>query len=76
MYDTIIFDLDGTLLDTLEDLMDSVNYIMDKYGFPRRTLEEIRTFVGNGLKNLLTKCVPTDMTEEDFEKALSEFKEY
>ena len=76
MYDTIIFDLDGTLLDTLEDLMDSVNYIMDKYGFPRRTLEEIRTFVGNGLKNLLTKCVPTDMSETDFEEALSEFKEY
>ena len=76
MYDTIIFDLDGTLLDTLEDLMDSVNYIMDKYGFPRRTLEEIRTFVGNGLKNLLTKCVPTDVSETDFEEALSEFKEY
>ena len=52
-YETVIFDLDGTLIDTLEDLKDSVNYIMRRYGFPERTLEEIRAFVGNGLRRLV-----------------------
>lgn len=52
-YDTVIFDLDGTLLNTLEDLTDSVNYAMDKYGFHTRTIDEVRRFVGNGLKKLM-----------------------
>lgn len=46
--DTVIFDLDGTLLNTLEDLTDSVNYAMERFGFPVHTIEEIRSFVGNG----------------------------
>lgn len=56
--DTIIFDLDGTLLDTLEDLADSVNFILDKYGFPPRTLNEIKSFVGNGLEKLMERALP------------------
>ena len=49
-YDTIIFDLDGTLLNTLEDLRDSLNAILIQNGFPQRSLEEVRRFVGNGVK--------------------------
>ena len=47
-YDTVVFDLDGTLLDTLEDLKDSVNHALESAGMPVRSLEEIRNFVGNG----------------------------
>lgn len=47
-YDTVIFDLDGTLLDTLGDLADSTNYALALHGLPARTLEEVRQFVGNG----------------------------
>ncbi len=54
----ILFDLDGTLLDTLEDLADAVNYTMDSWGYPRRTLEEVRRFVGNGARRLITLAVP------------------
>ncbi len=54
----ILFDLDGTLLDTLEDLRDSVNYVMRKFGYPERTLEEVRLFVGNGARRLMDQAVP------------------
>ena len=53
----ILWDLDGTLLDTLEDLMDGVNYALDQYGLAPRTLEEIRQFVGNGAANLINQAV-------------------
>ena len=54
----ILFDLDGTLLDTLEDLHDSVNQVMDQFGWPRRTLDEVRRFVGNGARRLMDQAVP------------------
>ena len=54
----IIFDLDGTLLDTLEDLRDSVNYALAQFGCPARTLEEVRTFVGNGAERLIALSLP------------------
>ena len=54
----VLFDLDGTLLDTLEDLMDAVNYALHQFGYPKRSLEEIRCFVGNGAANLMSKAVP------------------
>ena len=54
----ILFDLDGTLLDTLEDLADSVNYALGVYGYPTRTLAEIRSFVGNGAAKLIALSVP------------------
>lgn len=69
----IIFDLDGTLLDTLEDLADGVNYAMDVHGHPRRTLEEVRRFVGNGAKNLIARAVPEGA---DAEAALETFRVY
>ena len=52
-YDVVIFDMDGTLLDTLDDLMDSCNYALSTIGAPPRTREEIRQFVGNGIRNLM-----------------------
>lgn len=75
-YDTVIFDLDGTLLNTLEDLADAVNYVMEKNGFPRRTLEEVRHFVGNGIRRLMELSVPETVTGEQFERVFEEFREY
>ena len=51
-YDTIIFDLDGTLLNTLDDLRDSLNIALSKYGYEQLSLEKVRQYVGNGVKNL------------------------
>lgn len=58
-----IFDLDGTILDTLEDLAEATNYALRENGYPERSLEEIRGFVGNGAKNLIIRAVPVDDTE-------------
>lgn len=54
----ILFDLDGTLLDTLEDLMDGVNYALRQFHYPERSREEVRCFVGNGAARLMEKAVP------------------
>ncbi len=75
-YDAVVFDLDGTLLDTLEDLRSSVNHALRLYGFPERTREEIRTFVGNGVRNLMLKAVPRGADEPRFEEVFAEFKAY
>ena len=48
--DTVVFDLDGTLLDTLDDLVESVNYALEKHGLPLRTKQEVRSFLGNGIR--------------------------
>ena len=55
---TVVFDLDGTLLDTLQDLANAVNYALEKQGMPKRTLEEVRQFVGNGVRLLMIRAVP------------------
>jgi phosphoglycolate phosphatase len=75
-YDTIIFDLDGTLLNTLDDLRDSVNYMLEKNGFPQRSLDEIRRFVGHGVRNLVQLALPKEVTEDELTHYLSEFKEH
>lgn len=73
-YDTVIFDLDGTLLNTLEDLADSVNYALALNDLPCRTLTEIRCFVGNGVAKLLSRAVP-EGTDSDLEsKCLADFQ--
>ena len=74
--DTVIFDLDGTLLNTLEDLRDSVNVIMEQYGYPVHSLDQIRTFVGNGIGKLMERSVPGGRANPDLERALSDFKSY
>lgn len=75
-YDTVIFDMDGTLLNTLEDLADAVNAVMDSNGFPRRTLEEVRTFVGNGIRRLMELAVPENVQGEAFERVFEQFRSY
>ena len=56
-YDTVIFDLDGTLLDTLEDLKEAVNYALSVCDMPECSLEEVRRFVGNGIRKLMQRAV-------------------
>lgn len=75
MIKTVIFDLDGTLLNTLEDLKDSTNFALSQFGFPVRTIEEIRNFVGNGVKILIERAVPAGCDDETIEKCLAIFKE-
>jgi phosphoglycolate phosphatase len=75
-YEAVVFDLDGTLLDTLEDLRSSVNYALRLHGFPERTYEEIRTFVGNGVRNLMLKAVPGGEAEPAFEAVFEDFKRH
>lgn len=76
MIDTIIFDLDGTLLDTLEDLTDSVNYAMEQFRLQTRTIEEVRGFVGNGVAKLIERCIPQGVQNPLYEQILTAFKEY
>ena len=75
-YDTVIFDLDGTLMDTLEDLADSVNEILGRNGYPFKTIGEVRRIVGNGLKQTLTLCLPEGTDEAVVERLLPEFAAY
>ena len=75
-YDTVIFDLDGTLLNTLEDLADAVNYVMRANSYPERTIDEVRRFVGNGIRRLMELAVPEGVTGENFERVFEEFKSY
>lgn len=63
----VILDLDGTLLDTMEDITDSVNHTLVQFGFPPRTLEEVRAFVGNGAVKLLERALPCVLPQPEFE---------
>ena len=63
-YKAAIFDLDGTLVDSLEDLADSANAMLASYGFPRHGLEEYRYFVGNGARKLMERCLPKEKAGE------------
>ena len=75
-YKAVIFDLDGTLLDTLEDLKDSVNYALENAGMPLRSLEEVRTFVGNGVRRLMELAVPSGEENPEFDKVFEDFKKH
>lgn len=72
--DTIIFDLDGTLLYTLEDLKASVNYALEKHSMPPRSLDEVRSFVGNGVERLMELAVPQGKENPEFVKTFEDFK--
>lgn len=74
--EAVIFDLDGTLLNTLYDLTDSVNWALEKYGLPSRSMEEVRSFVGNGLRNLMLQAVPEGENNPVFESLFEFFREY
>ena len=75
-YKAVVFDLDGTLLNTLEDLRDSVNYGLEKNGMPKRSLEEIRRFVGNGVGKLIERAVPRGTTKDEEARVFEAFKQH
>lgn len=75
-YDAVIFDLDGTLTDTLEDLKNSANFALQSFGFPERTLDEVRSFVGNGVRKLIFRSVPCGTNEKTAENCLAVFREH
>lgn len=90
-YKTIVFDLDGTLLNTLTDLMNATNYSLRKNGYPERTRDEVRRFVGNGVRNLMIQAMPDSLCpsaaetgtpfgtiadQEAFDRAFADFKAY
>lgn len=76
LYDPIIFDLDGTLLNTLNDLAAAGNYALLQQGFPIHETEEYRYFVGNGIPKLIERICPLNSTEEVLERTYSLFSEY
>lgn len=73
MKNTVIFDLDGTLLNTLDDLTDAVNFAMAENGFPTHSTEKIKSFVGNGIKKLIERSVPNGCSEDKTEKCFQDF---
>lgn len=75
-YDSVIFDLDGTLLDTLDDLAAAVNHALARKGYPTRTVQEVCRFVGNGVEKLVRRAVPADTDEAEILDTLSVFKGY
>lgn len=79
-YNLAIFDLDGTILNTIEDLADALNYSLDKYGYAKRTLKDVVRFVGNGVRRLIvcgiTQDMQIDVTEEEINKVYETFTAY
>lgn len=75
-YNTYIFDLDGTLLNTLTDLAIATNHALRMYGMPERTTDEVRMFVGNGVRKLIERAVPAGTDNPDIENVYNTFREY
>lgn len=73
---TLVWDLDGTLMDTLQDLAEAVNHALRTFNMPERTIEEIRCFVGNGVRRLVQLSVPDGEQNPQFEAVFAEFKAY
>ncbi|WP_293526290.1 HAD family hydrolase [Prevotella sp.] len=76
MYNTYIFDLDGTLLSTLGDLAASCNYALRTNGMPERTVDEVRQFVGNGVKKLMERAIPGGLDNDKFDKTYADFRQH
>ncbi|SEV86826.1 phosphoglycolate phosphatase [Prevotella aff. ruminicola Tc2-24] len=76
MYSTYIFDLDGTLLNTLDDLAASVNYALRQYGMPEHPVDAVRRFVGNGVRLLMQRAVPEGADNPMFEEIFATFRQY
>ena len=76
LYNIFVFDLDGTLLDTLQDLANSVNYALRQHGMPEHTIDDIRRFVGNGVRLLMERAVPDGARNPQFEAAFATFRQY
>ncbi|MDO4966075.1 MAG: HAD family hydrolase [Lachnospiraceae bacterium] len=75
-YELLIFDMDGTILDTLTDMTDSVNYVMDKLKLPNHTYKQVRGYVGNGARTLFEKAIGNIVDKDTVDEAVSIFREY
>ena len=75
-YKAVIFDMDGTVLNTIEDITDSVNYILAKYDLPQRSVDEVRHFVGNGARVLMSKAIAEGESHPLFDEILKEYEAY
>ena len=75
-YDPYVFDLDGTLLSTLGDLAASCNHALRANGMPERTIDEVRRFVGNGVKKLMERAIPGGLDNPLFEKTFADFRQH
>ena len=75
-YKIAIFDLDGTILNTIEDLADSLNYALAKNGYKERTVAETQSFLGNGLLMLVKRAIKPETSEEEAQKVLADLKAY
>ena len=73
-YTTIVFDCDGTLLDTLTDLRNAVNYVLRAHDLPERSVSEVKAALGNGVAHLMRQSLPDSISEAEFNTCLDEFK--
>ena len=76
MYTHVIFDLDGTLLNTIDDLTDAGNHVCAAHGWPTHTVNEFKYMVGNGIPNLVSRFTPNGLGEEELAGVLAEFSAY
>ena len=76
MYKTYIFDLDGTLLDTLSDLAAAVNYALRTHGMPEHSMDDVRRFVGNGVRKLMERSIPDGTANPQFDETFATFRQY
>ena len=76
MYKAVIFDLDGTLLNTLSDLAASVNHALKSCGYPERTVNEVRAFIGNGVIRLMQRATPDGISQQDFDRCFEAFRSH
>jgi len=76
MYKTYIFDLDGTLLDTLTDLAASCNYALRTHGMPEHSIDDVRRFVGNGVRLLMERAIPDGAANPDFDETFATFRQH
>ena len=75
-YTTIVFDCDGTLLDTLTDLCNAVNYVLRAHDLPERSVSEVKAALGNGVAHLMRQSLPASISDDEFTNYLDEFKAY
>lgn len=75
-YQLAVFDMDGTILDTLADLHNSMNYCLREFGYPEHTMDETKFFVGNGIRKLVTRALPADTPEAEIDRVFAFFIDY
>ena len=75
-YTLAVFDMDGTVLNTLQDLANATNYALEQFGFPTHTTEEVRKMLGNGVYNQIRRALPEGTDEETIQRVIPVYKEY